>query len=114
MLCVPTEGSNILPVIPVPLHVPPVVPVIVVFKSIGDAAVHKPTGGVHVAVAVGPTVMLCVPTEGSNMFPETPAPLHVPPGSPVINVFKSTSAEAVHKPEGGVHAGLLLGATVIV
>jgi len=34
---------------------------------------------VQVLASVTVYVIICVPTEGSKLFPETPVPLHVPP-----------------------------------
>ena len=50
------DGSNMLPVTPVPLQVPPVVPVTIVFRSTGASSAQSVVG-VHVAVALGTTVM---------------------------------------------------------
>ena|SRR6218665_2387430 len=48
-------GSNVLPVTPVPLHVPPAVPVTNVFRLIAASSTHIGEGCVHAAFEDGAT-----------------------------------------------------------
>ena len=63
------EGSNVLPVTPVPEKDPPVVPVINVVKSTGEAEEHNVPGEVHEASALGVTVTLWVNVSAHGEVP---------------------------------------------
>ena len=131
--CVPTAGSKLFPVTPIPDQVPPGVPVINVLRFTSGEPEHNPAGVVHVGSTSESTVIFCVeiptqgatPTEyeieigplkpvGSKLFPVTPVPDQVPPGSPVINAERFTIPLVSQIVPGLVHAGLKLGVMVIV
>ena len=55
--------------------------------------------------------MLWTPTPaeaGSNVLPETPGPLHVPPEPPFNNVFKSNEGDPAHMGFGGVQSAVVI------
>src|SRR5687767_11102220 len=107
MFPVSGAGSKLVPVTPIPLHVPPVVPLSsevrfiipaeehivsatnchdgltsgLIKKFLVTASVHAPNPAVYVTATVVPAN-----PDGLNVFPITPVPLHVPP---VVEVPKS-------------------------
>lgn len=122
-------GLKLVPVTPVPDHVPPVVavPDSNVFKFSAAADWQMEVGGVHVAIDEVVTLMLwlsvavqgAVPTvyvtlmfpvnpAGLKLVPVTPVPDHVPPvvEVPDSNVFKFNAAADWQMEEGGVHVAL--------
>jgi hypothetical protein len=113
MDCVPAVGSNIFPDTPVPLHVPPAgdSPVSVIIPALSQVGAKEESVTVGAAFtgkacdamfeqpfpSVYMYMMVCDPAEGSNMFPETFVPLHVPPAgdSPVSVTIPPLSQTAV-------------------
>jgi hypothetical protein len=129
---VATEGSNVplAPlVIPVPDQVPPAISAV---RLKGVTPEHCGPTGVMFGVVFGETVILSVDEPphgavpavyvtaigpdkpaGSNIFPVTPVPDHVPPGVPVINVFRFIAGSSTHIGGGCDHVGFAEGATSI-
>src|ERR1041385_7596800 len=95
MFCVPVIGSNIPPLTPVPLYVPPAgdPPLSVTIPPLSQTGDKEEnvtvgavfTGKVCVALPMHPLasiymyMMDCAPPEGSNILPVTFVPMNIPP-----------------------------------
>ena len=125
------DGSNVLPVTPVPLQVPPGVPVTIELRLSGASPAQMDEGSVNAGLPVGITLMWIVSVSpqvpameyvmvlepadavaGLNTpADETPVPLQVPPGLAAVSVMAEASW---HNAATEVIVASAVGVTLIV